>query len=113
MPPLPESSAEFIVIWEFEVRTNLAREFEELYGSNGGWAQLFRKSTGYLKTDLLRDTLIQNRYITIDYWKSQSDYEEFKLAFGVEYRQLDDQAERLTIAERFIGTIAPRSESNA
>jgi heme-degrading monooxygenase HmoA len=113
VPSLPESSAGFIVIWEFEVSSDSAPAFEELYGTNGEWARLFRKSSGYLKTDLLLDMHEPNRYVTIDYWRSQSEYRQFKHEFASEYLVLDNRGERLTIAERFIGAIVPSSSSNA
>ena len=43
------------VLWEFRVRPERRREFEEHYGSDGTWAAFFRGGRGYRESILLRD----------------------------------------------------------
>ncbi len=113
MPSIADTAAGFIVVWEFEVARETATEFEQLYGPDGGWAKLFSQSPGYLKTDLLRDTVNSNRYTTVDYWRSRTEYDQFKQQHAAEYLQLDQQGERWTTAERLVGTIDPDATARA
>ena len=98
------SQSDYIYIWDFIVSKSSVLKFEESYGPNGGWANLFRKHTGYLKTELIRDQTNPLRYMTIDHWQSEKDYTEFLATFKVEYDQLDRRYEALTVQETRIGT---------
>ena len=42
----------YVIVWRFTAADPVT--FEEHYGPNGTWAQLFRRSGDYLRTDLLR-----------------------------------------------------------
>ena len=113
MAPSAETTAGFIVIWEFEVAQEKVAAFEKLYGPIGGWAKLFRQSPGYLKTELLRNTVEPTRYTTVDYWRSRTEYDQFKQQHAAEYLLLDQQGDRLTTAERLVGTIEPDATARA
>ncbi len=94
----------FITIWEFTVPAEHAAAFVAAYGPAGTWAQLFRKSAGYRGTDLFRDRANPERYVTVDFWTSPQAWEAFKAEFGEEYAALDRACERLTSAERALGS---------
>jgi len=94
---------DYIYVWEFIVSESSVPEFEERYGPNGDWASLFRKSDGYLKTELIRDKTDPMRYLTIDHWQSEKSYSEFRSAFKIKYDELDRQCEALTTQETEIG----------
>lgn len=101
----------YVVVWEFEVRTDVVPEFERLYGPNGGWVALFREAPAYLGTELLRDTRSHiPRYLTIDRWQSREAYDTFRQARADRYRELDAEGERFTTAERFLGDFTLRTE---
>ncbi len=91
-------------VWEFDVAESSAPEFEKCYGPKGDWAMLFRKSDGYLSTELLRDKTNPLRYLTIDHWQSEKHHSEFLSTFKAEYDELDRQCEELTVQETMIGT---------
>ena len=91
------------IIWEYQVKADQLLAFEEIYASNGAWAELFRKEEGYLSTDLLRDSNQPQRYITIDRWTSSGDYESFRSRWKDEYAILDAQCESLTEHETLLG----------
>jgi len=96
--------SDYVYIWDFVVSKSSVLEFEECYGPNGEWANLFRKHTGYLKTELIRGQTNPLRYITIDHWQSEKDFAEFQATFKVEYDELDRRYEALTVQETKIGT---------
>lgn len=94
----------FIIIWEYQVKMEHGKEFEELYSANGAWAELFRKDQGYLGTELIRNINHPGRYITIDRWVSPHDYESFLSKWKSEYSKLDAACESMTEQETLLGT---------
>jgi heme-degrading monooxygenase HmoA len=94
----------FVVIWEYQVRPDLQKEFETVYAEDGAWAEFFRQDTGYLGTQLLRDTQLPHRYLTIDRWTSQAEYEAFLTQWQAEYTALDARCADLTEQESPLGT---------
>jgi hypothetical protein len=93
----------YVVIWEYQVRAESLTAFEELYSATGAWAILFQKSRSYLGTELLCDPGPPRRYLTIDRWVSQQDYEAFLGEWRPEYETLDARCEALTDRETLIG----------
>jgi len=98
----------FCYIWEFRANQTRIAEFESAYGPGGRWAQLFRKAPGYLRTELLKDPVEANRYLTIDYWVDREAYERFSRNFGAEYKELDMACEAFTESEKHIGEFEVR-----
>jgi heme-degrading monooxygenase HmoA len=90
----------YILIWEFVSKPESIQQFEVAYGPEGVWAIFFRKGSGYLGTELLKDN---RRYLTIDRWRSAKDYEGFKRKHAEEYKKIDLDCELLTESETFLG----------
>jgi len=93
----------YIILWEYQVKTEKRAEFVAVYAPNGAWAVLFRKTAGYLGTELLQDETNPERFLTIDRWKSKESFEAFKLQWEKEYKELDAQCEGLTESESLLG----------
>jgi len=93
-----------VIVWEFTVRQEHRAAFEQAYGAEGDWARLFRTAPGYLGTELLCDSAVPDRYLTIDRWRTRGDFDAFKQASGPTYEALDEAFEDLTISEVKIGT---------
>ncbi len=87
------------ILWEFLVKAGSESEFEKHYGSDGTWAQLFRRGKGYIRTDLFRDVSNPLRYLTLDQWNSQEQFENFETEYGKEYATIDKVCEELTTEE--------------
>lgn len=98
----------FVVVWRFTVKPESQARFESAYGPNGAWAVLFARSKGFRGTELLRSTTEPNTYFTIDRWKSEEAFEEFRRRFASEYATLDRECESLTETETQVGTFVPR-----
>lgn len=96
-------AAGYTYVWAFVVRADSRHLFEKHYGPDGTWAQLFRRSEGYVETLLLHDKSTPLRYITVDRWRSHRDYEEFRLKFANDYARLDRQCEHMTTHEEGLG----------
>lgn len=93
----------FTVIWKYEIRKDMKAHFLELYGPSGKWVQLFKTGHGYLGTQLIRDILTDNQYLTIDRWTSWDRYEKFLTDNKVELAKIDGEGGKLTINEIKIG----------
>ena len=91
------------ILWEFRVKGDRTREFEEHYGGNGTWARFFGRGQGYRETILLRDREVPGRYVTIDVWDDLESYSAFSAANIEEYREIDRSFEALTEQERCLG----------
>lgn len=93
----------FVIVWEFHVPTGKRRAFEVAYGPEGDWVRLFKTGVGYIRTDLIRDLNSANRFLTLDYWRSLRDYEEFRKKNRDAYFAIDQKWESLTTKEAEIG----------
>ena len=93
----------YLAVWEFQVRAECVPEFEKIYGADGQWAQLFRRSPLYLGTEFVRDLECAGRYLTIDRWISREAFRQFKQQFAADYAALDETCERLTESETHVG----------
>ena len=93
----------FVTLWEFEVKPGCEERFEKVYGPEGEWAQLFRREQNYQGTRLLRDTVHNSAYLTMDAWNSRKAYEQFLETHAVDYQRLDAATGILTLRERQVG----------
>lgn len=95
----------FVTLWEFEVKPGSEKLFEQAYGPEGEWAQLFRRDARYRGTRLLRDVGAERVYVTIDEWESRAAYEEFRERFAADYAEVDRKHEFLTAKETFLASL--------
>ena len=93
----------FVVVWQFEIAEEKVTAFEAAYGPEGAWAGLFRNSTDYLGTELLRDAYIPGTYLTIDRWASEEAFRAFRKEHDADYEKLDRASDSLTSRETRIG----------
>ena len=93
----------FIVIWQYKIHETYREAFEELYGQNGKWVQLFKTAAEYKGTQLIKDVSSFNQYVTIDEWESQEMYEKFLADHEKEFKAIDVEGENFTISEVKIG----------
>jgi heme-degrading monooxygenase HmoA len=112
MRSLRQNQWKYLMIWEFRVRAGMEEPFEEAYGPEGRWVQLFRQNEGFIATELTRDWREARRYMTLDFWVSREAYEKFRDASKTEYAAIDRECEELTESEVEVGSferILPRS----
>jgi ribosomal-protein-alanine N-acetyltransferase len=98
----PKMRAPLTIVWEFRVPEYKRAEFESAYGPDGLWAQFFRRGEGYIRTGLYRDTKVEGRYFTLDYWRSRAAFYSFKEHNLAAYKSLDQQCSTLTAEEKFL-----------
>lgn len=90
----------FVRVWEYEVPGDRAAAFAEAYAPDGAWGQLFGRAAGFLGTELYHDAARGDRYLTIDRWQTERDWQSFLHTFRSAYESLDAQLEALAVAER-------------
>jgi heme-degrading monooxygenase HmoA len=101
-----------VIIWQYTVREEYVKKFISSYGTNGDWANLFRRAAGYLSTQLLRSSECPNVFLTIDRWESATCFENFQARFCEEYKRLDAQFEIFTLTENKIGVFSETYKSS-
>jgi quinol monooxygenase YgiN len=79
------------IVWQFEVRPGKNAEFEELYGANGGWTSMNRRSRSYLGSSFMRDQAVSSRYLLIEYWSEMLVYERHQASRRDEMAALDER----------------------
>ena len=90
------------LVFSYEVREPEA--FERAYGSDGEWAEFFRRGAGYIGTELLRDVELPTRYIVIDRWESADAYNAFAAKHRDEYMRRVDDTRFFYVQELRFGT---------
>ena len=93
----------FVTLWEYEVKSGCEELFEQTYGPEGQWVQLFRRDARYRGTRLLREVGRERVYVTIDEWESLEAYEEFRARWAQEYAEIDRKCGGMTKREANIG----------
>jgi len=88
--------------WRFRPAAGRQREFELAYGPDGDWARLFRLGDGYLGTELVKLAPAGDRYLTIDRWRSEADWQRFLEQHGAAYHELDRRLAPLCAEEEEI-----------
>ena len=109
------SDGVYVKMWEFTAKPGAQVEFENFYGPDGEWVQLFRRSKGFLRTEFFHDRNTENRYVTLDYFSSKAAYDDFRRELRQEYEALDRRCDGLLENETEIGafTVLGGSEFRA
>lgn len=105
------ASERFAYIWQYTIEPTYREDFLAAYKPNGDWARLFCRDSSYVETVLLQDDSDENRYVTIDYWRSRADRDSFRERFSVEFDSLDVRCESFTREEHFLGDFIEALES--
>jgi quinol monooxygenase YgiN len=97
------------VVWEFMAAAGREAEFERAYGPDGDWVRLFRRDPAYLGTDLLRDPVTPNRFLTVDRWTSEAACDAFARQHRAAYQEIDARLAPLCDRELKIGAFTVTS----
>jgi len=87
-----------VIVREFWVREGCERSFEKVFGPDGIWPELLRRSDGYVKTELRLQSGAERRYRAFDYWNSHLGFERFREQYQAECEKLS----RLIAREEWI-----------
>ena len=84
------------VVWQVEIHEGKSGEFEQLYGANGEWTKLSRRSRSFLGSSFLRDLASETRYMLVEYLERDGRLRETPLGI----RSASEDARRETTASR-------------
>jgi heme-degrading monooxygenase HmoA len=90
------------LVFSYEARD--PEQFERVYGPEGEWAEFFRRDSGYVGTELLRDAETPSRYLVIDRWESADAYNSFAAANRAEFMARVDDTRAYYEQELRLGT---------
>jgi len=83
------------VVWQFQVRPGKQKEFERVYGADGEWSALARRSRSFLGSSFLRDQAAGTSYLLIEYWSEMVVYEKHRSTASADIRRLDERRDEL------------------
>ena len=83
------------VVWQFQVRPGQQKAFEKIYGADGEWTSLGRRSRSFLGSSFLRDQAQDTHYLLIEYWSEMVIYEQHRKSFVTDLRKLEAQRDAL------------------
>lgn len=83
------------LVWQFDVKAGREAEFQKLFGANGPWPGLGRRSRSFLGSSFLRDAVQPTRYLVVEYWSEMLVYEKHLADFSDEIRQLEQERDLL------------------
>ena len=106
------SSKRFAYIWQYTIEPMHRSAYLAAYKPGGEWAQLFSHDPSYIETVLLQDDGNEDRYATIDYWRSRADRDSFRERHSVAFDRLDSKCEAFTRDEQFLGDFIEIVESD-
>jgi quinol monooxygenase YgiN len=84
-----------IAVWQVEIHEGKSGEFEQLYGANGEWTKLSRRSRSFLGSSFLRDLASETRYMLVEYWSEMVVYEKHLSEFAAQVKTLEEKRQRL------------------
>jgi heme-degrading monooxygenase HmoA len=90
----------FVRVWLYEVRPDRRAEFVAGYRRDGDWARLFASHAGFESTELYAGAENPDRFLTVDRWRDQRSWVEFRADHAAEYDALDRRFEGLTVSEQ-------------
>lgn len=93
----------YCIVWEYQVSKDQQSKFEEEYGRKGVWFRFYEPCDFFLGHDLLKDNE-GGRYLVIDKWMGQKDYDTFLGENSAQYENLNQQTRHLYEEEIQIGS---------
>jgi hypothetical protein len=89
--------------WQFEVKQGEQEEFQKIYGADGEWSALSRRSRSFLGSSFLRDQVDPQRYLLIEYWSEMVVYERHQADFTDELESLEARRTELCLSVTPLG----------
>jgi hypothetical protein len=76
-----------VIVREFVTAEGREEDFKKVFGSEGIWFELLRRSVEYLGTDCRLEAEAERRYRVLDYWLSHESFEDFRRRYQLEYEK--------------------------
>ncbi len=85
------------IAWQVDIQPGASEAFEKLYGADGDWTKLSRRSRSFLGSSFLRELGSETRYLLIEYWSEMVVYEKHLASFDAQLKELE--ASRATLVQ--------------
>jgi hypothetical protein len=92
------------VVREFVVKEDFCGQFELAYGPGGAWSKLFSDCPGFRGTTVMRDTKAPRRYMTIDLWDSETQWEQALVDKKAKYAEVEAAFDEWIESRKALGT---------
>lgn len=76
-----------MIVREFVVAEGREEDFKKIFGPEGIWFDLLRRSAEYVGTDCRLEAEAERRYRVLDYWLSHESFEDFRQRYQLEYEK--------------------------
>jgi hypothetical protein len=76
-----------VIVREFVVAEGREEDFRKIFGPEGIWFDLLRRSAEYVGTDCRLEAEAERRYRVLDYWLSHESFEDFRQRYQLEYEK--------------------------
>jgi hypothetical protein len=106
MPDLIPGGSVVAVVWRFEIQAGKQQEVERLYGADGEWTKLSRRSRSFLGSSFLHELGDERRYLLVEYWSEMVVYEKHLADFDSEVTRLESERERLVEKMESVGVFS-------
>jgi hypothetical protein len=95
-----------VIVREFVVAEGREEDFKKVFGPEGIWFELLRRSAEYLGTDCRLEAEAERRYRVLDYWLSHESFEDFRRQYQPEYEKFSRliASENLVERETLLGS---------
>jgi hypothetical protein len=96
-----------VIVREFVVAEGREEDFRKIFGPEGIWFDLLRRSAEYLGTDFRLQAEAEQRFRVTDCWLSHESFEDFRQRYQLEYEKFsrliasEDLVERETLLGSF------------
>jgi len=76
-----------VIVREFVVAQGREEDFKKIFGPEGIWFELLRRSGEYQGTDCRQEAESERRFRVTDYWLSHESFEDFRQQYQLEYEK--------------------------
>jgi hypothetical protein len=96
-----------VIVREFVVAEGREEDFRKIFGPEGIWFELLRRSGEFVGTDCRLEAAAERRYRVLDYWLSHESFEDFRRQYQLEFEKFsrliasDGLVERETLLGSF------------
>ena len=91
------------VVWQFDILPGKSADFERLYGADGDWTKLSRRSRSFLGSSFLRSIGSDTSYLLVEYWGEMVVYEKHLADFTDQVTALEAQRAQLVDRMETVG----------
>lgn len=91
------------VVWQFQVKPERRKDFERLYGADGDWTAVSRRSRSFIGSSFLREFTSEPTYVLVEYWSEMLPYERHLVDLSDEIAALERSRDEMLVSTTPLG----------